>query len=37
MKTHTEYLTITTLKEKEMVNITDKVEAAVKRSGIKID
>jgi secondary thiamine-phosphate synthase enzyme len=35
MKTHTEYITITTLKEKDIVNITEKVEKAVKNSTIK--
>ena len=35
MKTHTEYITITTLKEKEIINITEKVEQAVQRSGVK--
>ena len=35
MKTYTRYLTIKTENEKQMLNITDKVEEAVKESGIK--
>ena len=35
MKTYTEYLTINTKNKKEIVNITAKVEAVVKKSGIK--
>ena len=35
MKTYTEYLTIQTRKEKELVNITDKIEEAVRKSGVK--
>ena len=35
MKSHTEYITLTTLKEKDFVNITDRVKEAIKRSGIK--
>jgi secondary thiamine-phosphate synthase enzyme len=34
MKTHTEYITIATKKQKEIVNITDKIEEAVEKSGI---
>jgi len=35
MKTHTEYLTIHTSKEKEIINITSQVEKAINKSGIK--
>jgi len=35
MKTHTEYITINSEKEKEMINITNKVEEAVEKSGVK--
>jgi len=35
MKSHTEYLTFHTEKKREYINITDKVEAAVKKSGVK--
>ena len=35
MKTHTEYLTINTKKKKEIVNITENIANAVKKSGIK--
>ncbi len=35
MKTHTEYLYLTTKKQKEMVNITREVGEAVKKSGVK--
>ena len=35
MKTHTEYLVMNTKNKKELVNITDKVEEAVKKSGVK--
>ncbi len=35
MKVHTEYLTFNTRKRKEMVHITDQVEAAVRRSGVQ--
>jgi secondary thiamine-phosphate synthase enzyme len=35
MKAHTEYLTFATRKRKEMVHITDQVEAIVRRSGIR--
>jgi secondary thiamine-phosphate synthase enzyme len=35
MKSHTEYLTFETRKQKEMVHITDQVEQIVKRSGVK--
>tara|TARA_Y100000310_G_scaffold316593_1_gene368512 strand:+ start:1150 stop:1572 length:423 start_codon:yes stop_codon:yes gene_type:complete len=35
MKTHTEYLTINTDNEKEIVNITSKVQKAIDKSGIK--
>ena len=34
MKAHTEYLTLTTKKQHEMVHITDEVEQIVRRSGI---
>jgi len=34
MKTHTEYITINSEKEKEIINITDKVEDAVEKSGV---
>ena len=34
MKTQTEYLYFTTKKQKEIVNITDEVLAAVKKSGV---
>lgn len=35
MKIHTEYAVITTKKQKEIVNITEKIEEAVEKSGIK--
>ena len=35
MKAHTEYLTFNTRKRKEMVHITDQVEAIVRRSAIR--
>lgn len=35
MKTQTEYLYFTTKKQKEIINITDEVGAAVKKSGVK--
>lgn len=35
MKTHTEYLVMHTKNKKEFVNITDKVEQTVEKSGIK--
>jgi len=35
MKTHTEYIVINTEKEKEIVNITNKVQEAVEKSGVK--
>lgn len=35
MKTHTEYLTINTQKRYAILNITNKVESAVKSSGVK--
>jgi len=35
MKTHTDYLFLTTEKTKEMVNITHQVEEAVRKSGVK--
>lgn len=35
MKTFTEYLTLQTSKEKEIVNITSLIEKAVQKSGIK--
>tara|TARA_Y100000310_G_C20458172_1_gene704057 strand:+ start:110 stop:532 length:423 start_codon:yes stop_codon:yes gene_type:complete len=35
MKTQTEYLTINTEKEKEIVNITHKVEEVIEKSGVK--
>lgn len=35
MKTYTEYIKIKTAKEKEIVNITGKVEDIVKKSGVK--
>jgi len=35
MKSHTEYLTITTEKEKEIINITNRVQQAVNQSNIK--
>ncbi len=34
-KAHTEYLTFNTRKRKEMIHITDQVEAIVRRSGIR--
>ena len=34
MKSHTEYLSLTTRKQYEMVQITDRVEAIVRNSGI---
>jgi secondary thiamine-phosphate synthase enzyme len=35
MKFHTQYLTFTTRKEREYINITDKVEEAVQSSGCR--
>lgn len=35
MKTYTEYLTIISNKEKEIINITDKIEQALKKSKVK--
>jgi secondary thiamine-phosphate synthase enzyme len=35
MKTYTNYITITTKNQKEIINITDKIEEAVEKSGIK--
>lgn len=35
MKTHTEYLWFTTTRPREYINITDRVEAAVRTSGIR--
>lgn len=35
MKFHTEYLTFTTRKKREYVNITGEVEAALRKSGIR--
>ena len=35
MKFHTQYLTFTTRKEREYINITDKVEEAVQASGCR--
>ena len=35
MKTHTQYITITTQKEKEIINITNKVQEAIDESHIK--
>jgi secondary thiamine-phosphate synthase enzyme len=35
MKSHTEYITINTEKEKEIVNITRKVQDAINKSGVK--
>jgi secondary thiamine-phosphate synthase enzyme len=35
MKTHTEYLTINSNKQKEIINITHKIEEAIKKSGVK--
>jgi len=35
MKTHTDYLYITTKNEREIVNITSQVEEAVRKSGVK--
>jgi secondary thiamine-phosphate synthase enzyme len=35
MKSHTEYLVINTRKRYEIVHITDRVEAALRKSGIK--
>ena len=35
MKFHTDYLTLTTRREREYINITDKVEAAVRASGCR--
>ncbi|MDP3027863.1 MAG: secondary thiamine-phosphate synthase enzyme YjbQ [Nanoarchaeota archaeon] len=35
MKTYTEYITITAKKQKEIINITDQIEEAVEKSGIK--
>ena len=35
MKSHTEYLTINTEKEREIINITDKVQQAIEKSGVK--
>ena len=34
MKSHTEYLTFNTRQRREYINITDKVEAALQKSGI---
>ena len=34
MKSHTEYLSLTTRKQYEMVHITDRVEAIVRNSGV---
>ena len=35
MKAHTEYLTFNIRKRKEIVHITDQIEAIVRRSGIR--
>jgi secondary thiamine-phosphate synthase enzyme len=35
MKTHTKYIIIRTEKEKEILNITDKVQEEIEKSGIK--
>ena len=35
MKSYTEYITLTTKKEREIVNITHEVERALKKSGIR--
>jgi len=35
MKSHTEYLTFNTRKKREYINITDKVEDALRKSGIQ--
>ncbi|MFA5103997.1 MAG: secondary thiamine-phosphate synthase enzyme YjbQ [Candidatus Margulisiibacteriota bacterium] len=35
MKTHTEYITVNTKKEKEILNITHQVENIVDKSGVK--
>ena len=35
MKTHTDYLYFSTKNKKEIVNITDKVEEIVRKSGVK--
>jgi len=35
MKTHTEYLTVETSKEKEIINITNKVQQAIDKSNVK--
>jgi secondary thiamine-phosphate synthase enzyme len=35
MKVHTDYLTFTTRREREYVNITDRVESAVRASGCR--
>ena len=35
MKSHTEHHTFNTAKRREFVNITDKVEAAITKSGVK--
>jgi secondary thiamine-phosphate synthase enzyme len=35
MKSHTEYHTFNTEKRREFINITDKVEAAIAKSGVK--
>jgi len=35
MKVHTDYLTFTTRREREYINITDRVEAAVRASGCR--
>lgn len=35
MKTYTEHITITTENKKEIINITDKIEEAIEKSGIK--
>jgi secondary thiamine-phosphate synthase enzyme len=35
MKSHTEYLTFTTKQQREFLNITDQVDAILRRSGIR--
>lgn len=35
MKTHTDYITVNTKKEKEILNITQQVEEIVQKSGVK--
>jgi thiamine phosphate synthase YjbQ (UPF0047 family) len=35
MKAHTEYLTFNTRKRKEMVHITDQIEAIVRRNDVR--